>query len=157
LTIREEEHQLFGKWRTGIYTKDSISERAVLLALARGQAIMTDGPVVQMSAVSSDGQISGIGDTVLGESLQLSFDVLSSEEFGEITAVRVIVGKVGNTVERTAHRFEGNQGFGLHKDISFERPAISYVRIEVTTSASGSSDGKAHFCLTNPIWIDSRS
>ncbi len=154
-TIREGEYQLFGKWRTGIFVEGSLSEKAVLVALARCRAIMTDGPVVQMSAASADGQSAGIGDTVLAESVNLRIDVLSSEEFGEINAVRVIVGKVGNTVERTAFRFEGNQGFSLHKDFSIERIAVSYVRVEVATSGGGSSDGKQHFCFTNPIWIDS--
>ena len=154
-TIREEEHQLFGKWRTGIFTEGPLSEKSVLLALARRRAIMTDGPVVQMSAMRSDGQISGIGDTVLAESLHLSIDILSSEEYGKINAVRVIVGKVGDAIERSALRFEGDQGFILHKDVSLERTALDYARIEVATSESGSYDGKPHFCYTNPIWIDS--
>ena len=156
-TIREEEHQLFGKWRTGIFCEGQVSEQSVLLALGRGHAIMTDGPVIQMSAVSPDGQISGIGDTALSEPLHLSIDVLSSEEFGEINEVRVIVGKVGNKVERTTHRFEGNQGYILHKDVSLERLAKGYVRVEAETSGSRSYDGKAHFCFTNPIWINSSS
>jgi hypothetical protein len=156
-TIREEEYQLFGKWRTGVSVDGRLSEKSVLLALTRGRAIMTDGPVVQMSAVDSDGQIGGIGETVFAESVRLSIDVLSSEEFGEINAVRVLVGKAGNTFEQTALRFEGNQGFGVHKDFSLERRAMSYVRIEVTTSGLGSCDGKSHFCFTNPIWIDSQS
>ena len=155
MTIREEEHQLFGKWRTGIRVKGPLSENSVLLALARGRAIMTDGPVVEMSAVSSVGQNGGIGDIVLAESLHLSIEILSTAEFGEISAVRVVVGKAGQATERTALRFEGNQGFSLHKDFSLERSAASYVRVEVATSGTGSYDGKQHFCFTNPIWIDS--
>jgi hypothetical protein len=157
LTIREHHHQLFGKWRTGIFIEGALSEKSVLLAFARGHAIMTDGPVVQMSAMGSDGQIIGIGGTIRADSVRLSIDVLSSEEFGEIDAVRVIVGKVGTTKERTAFRFEGNQGFGLQKDFSLDRTSANYVRVEVTTSGSGNCDGKPHFCFTNPIWIDSQA
>ena len=155
LTIHETEHQLFGKWRTGIFVKGPLSEKSILLSLARGRAIMTDGPAVQMSAVSPDGRLSAIGDTIHSDALRLSFDVSSSKEFGEVDAVRVIVGRTGSQTEETAFRFEGNQGFDIHEELSLERLAKGYVRIEVTTSGSGSYDGKAHFCFTNPIWIGS--
>ena len=154
LTIREQQHQLFGKWRTGIFIEGALCEESVLLALAQGRTIMTDGPAVQMSAMSSDGQIVGIGGTIRGDSIRLSIDILSSEEFGQIDAVRVIVGKADATIEQAAFRFEGNQGFSLQKDFSLDRVSANYVRVEVTTSASGNCDGKKHFCLTNPIWID---
>jgi hypothetical protein len=157
LTIREQHHQLFGKWRTGIFVEGALSEKSVLLALARGHAIMTDGPVAQMTATSSDGQIIGIGGSIRADSIRLSIDVLSSEEFGQIDAVRVIVGKVGTTIEQTAFRFEGNQGFSLQKDFSLDRVSANYVRVEVTTSGAGNCDGKPHFCFTNPIWIDSQA
>lgn len=153
LTIREQPHQLFGKWRTGIYIEGTLSEASVILALSQRRAIMTDGPVVQMSATRSDGQTCGIGGTIRANSIRLGVDVLSSEEFGRISAVRVIVGKVGATVEQTAFRFEGNQGLSLSKDFALGRIPASYVRVEVATSVSGSCDGKQHFCYTNPIWI----
>ena len=155
LTIREHHHQLFGKWRTGIFIEGSLSEKSVLLALARGHAIMTDGPVVRMSAISSDGQIIGTGGTIRANSIRLNVDVLSSEEFGEIDAVRVIVGKVGAVTEQTAFRFEGNQGLSLQKDFSLDHDSANYVRVEATTSSLGNCDRKPHFCFTNPIWIDS--
>jgi hypothetical protein len=156
LTIREHQHQLFGKWRTGIFIEGDLSEKSVLLALRQGRSIMTDGPVVQMTAMSSDGQLVGIGGTIRADSVHLSIDILSSEEFGQIVAIRVIVGKVGTAIEQTAFRFEGNQGFGLQKDFSLDRTSANYVRVEVTTSDSGNCDGKPHFCFTNPIWIDSQ-
>jgi hypothetical protein len=157
LTIREQQHQLFGKWRTGIFIEGALSEKSVLLALAQGHTIMTDGPVVHMSAMSADGQIIGIGGTIRADSVRFSIDILSSEEFGQISAVRVIVGKVGTAIEQTALRFEGNQGFSLQKDFSLDSVSANYVRVEVTTSASGNCDGRPHFCFTNPIWMDSQA
>jgi hypothetical protein len=153
-TIREEEQQVFGKCRTGVFVDSILNEKSVLSALTHGRAIMTDGPVVRLSAVGSGDLNGGIGGTARTESLRLSIDVLSSGEFGEINAVRVIVGKVGNSAEQTAFRFEGNQGYSINKNVSLNRPSISYVRVEVTTAASGSYDGKAHFCFTNPVWVD---
>jgi hypothetical protein len=154
LRIRESDQQLFGKWRTGLYVEGPLSEESILRVLGQRGAIMTDGPVVWMSARNSGGQISGIGETVLAETIDLSVEILSSEEFGEINAVRVIVGKVGRAGEQTAFRFEGNQGFSIHKEFSLERTAASYVRVEAATSQGGSCDGKQHYCFTNPIWID---
>jgi len=108
-----------------------------------------------MTVMSSDGKLSTVGDTVLAESLPLSINVLSNEEYGRISVVRIIVGKVGDKAERTAHQFEGDKGFNLQKEVSLDRSGMSYARIEVVTSGSGSYDGKPHFCYTNPIWIDS--
>jgi hypothetical protein len=154
LSIREKDHQIFGKWRTGVFVEGPLSEKEILVALAGGHAIMTDGPVVHLRASSSDRQVSNVEGYFRGETLLLSIAVLSSEEFGEINVVRVIVGKVGNAVERIAFRFEGNQGFSIHKEVALEQSSISYARIEVGTSESGSYDGRQHFCFTNPIWID---
>jgi hypothetical protein len=157
LTIREEHYQLFGKWRTGIFLDGPLSEESVILALAHGHTIMTDGPVVQMAAMSSHGQVSRIGEITFGDSMSVTVDVLSSEEFGEINAIHVIIGKVGSTGEQTAFRFEGNQGFIVQKDFSLDRASASYVRVEVTTSGSGNCDGKQHCCFTNPIWISAKA
>jgi hypothetical protein len=154
LTIREDEHQIFGKWRTGIFIEGPLAEKSVLSALSRGCAIMTDGPVVQMTAASADGQISEMGETILAESIRLTVDVLSSEEFGQISTLRVIVGKVGTSMETNAFQIDDIQEFSLHKDFALDGISANYVRVEVTTSDSKNCDGKRHFCFTNPIWMD---
>lgn len=151
--IREEDHQIFGKMRTGLFLGEQLSEHAVLESLKEGSAILTDGPVARLSAGWRDAQESGSGATARGDSLGLDLEVFSSSEFGEITSIKIIVGKVGEATERTAFRFDGHQGFDLRKQFSIRRPAISYVRVEVLTSEDNTFDQKQHFCFTNPIWI----
>ena len=153
ISIKESIEQIFGKMRTGIFVGDTISERSMLNALGRGTMIMTDGPVARFSARGVSADPSRTGNTVQGETFEVDVEVLSTPEFGEITSVKVIVGKTGENSERTAFSFDGNQGFSLHKQVTVKQSASSYVRVEIRTSASGSFDGRQHLCLTNPIWM----
>ncbi len=153
ISISESGDQIFGRMRTGIFADGRVSERGLLHSLGRGATIMTDGPVARLSARGPGEDPAPTGETVRGETIEVSVEALSTPEFGEISSVRVIVGKNGENSERTAFRFDGNQGFALHKQVSVKQSASSYVRVEVWTSASGSFDCQRHLCLTNPIWI----
>jgi hypothetical protein len=152
ISIRESGDQIFGRMKTGIFVDGRISEQNLLRSLGKGNMILTDGPVVRLSARGAGGEPSQSGDIVRGETILLDVEILSTSEFGEISSVKVMVGKNGENSERTAFRFDGNQGFSLHKQVSVKQSASSYVRVDVWTSASGSFDGRQHFCLTNPIW-----
>lgn len=153
ISIRESSDQIFGKMRTGIFVDDKCSEPALLRALSTGAMIMTDGPVARLS-----GPVSGVDpvrnvEIVRADTIAVDIEALSNFEFGEITSVSVIVGRTGDNSEKTAFRFDGNHGYSLRKRVSMKQSALDYVRVEVWTSASGSFDGKQHFCLTNPTWI----
>ena len=152
IAIKEQDHQIFGKMRTGLVLGEQISEHAVLQALKRGSPILTDGPVIRLSAQRPGDERGGISETANEDSLDLELGVISSPEFGEIVSVKIIVGKIGNTSEQTAFRFDGNQGFTLSKQVSVRQTAISYVRVEAFTSKNNPFDTQQHFCFTNPIW-----
>ncbi|MCX6135766.1 MAG: CehA/McbA family metallohydrolase [Ignavibacteriales bacterium] len=155
LLIKENNDQIFGKMRTGLFVNGGLSEQNVLQAFESGSAIMTDGPVIRLIAVGGDHSQSGIGGSVTGPTIRLELDVLSTPEFGEIGSVKLILGKIGDSTERTAYRIDGNNGFLLRKEFSVNPSGACYARAEVWTIASNSFDGQEHYCLTNPIWIRS--
>jgi len=153
ISIKESSDQIFGKMRTGIFAGDRVSERSMLDALGKGTMIMTDGPVARLLARGAGVDPPHAGNIVQGETIAVDVEVMSTPEFGEISSLKVIVGRTGENSERTAFRFDGNQGFSLHKQVSVKQSASSYVRVEIWTSAPGSFDGRPHLCLTNPIWM----
>jgi hypothetical protein len=153
LTIRESSDQIFGKMRTGIFLHGGISEQGLINSLDKGDMIITDGPVARLSARGMGSDAPQSRDSARGETIEVDVEIHSTPEFGEISSVKVIVGRSGEKSERTAFRFDGNQGFSMRKQIPVKQSALSYVRVEAWTSASGSYDKKQHLCLTNPLWI----
>jgi hypothetical protein len=153
ISIRESSEQVFGRMRTGIFIDGRCSESTLLRALGRGAMIMTDGPVARLSVSGAGNDPARNADFSRAETIEVDVEALSTHEFGEITSVSVIVGRTGDISEKTAFRVDGNQGYSLRKRVSVMRSALSYARVEVWTSASGSFDDRQHFCLTNPIWI----
>ena len=153
LSVREQPNQIFGKMRTGLFLERQLSEQAVLLALRRGNAVLTDGPVAKLCVKGDDGSSANIGEDVVGQRIQLHIEALSTREFGEIDSIRIFVGKKGDPTERMAYRFDGKQGFWTTKSVAVSQSMASYVRAEVWTSEAGSCDSQQHFCMTNPIWI----
>jgi hypothetical protein len=154
VSMREHNDQIFGRMRSGLFTSGKFGESNALRSLREGNVILTDGPVARMSVKSDTGASAAIGGSVRGNELELTSEILSTPEFGEISSVAVIVGKVGAKAEQTAFTFGGNQGFALHKQFALKQAAISYVRLEIWTSALNTFDHQRHFCLTNPIWFD---
>ena len=155
LTIREREYQLFGKWRTGVFFDGRLSEKEVVSALADGRSIITDGPVAQIAAAFAAIDSETHSERVESASLTFRIEAQSSAEFGELISVKVIAGRGGDAEERVAFHFDGDRGFSFQQSVSLDRSSLSYLRLEVETSASTSSDQNTHFCFTNPLWIDS--
>jgi hypothetical protein len=153
LSIKEHHDQLFGKWRTGIFVNEMLNEQTLLNAMVKGRLIISDGPIVRMSAVNSQGQKAEIGDTIRGENVEILITAASSEEFGEMNSVKVYVGNKGNEEENPALRFDGSLGHNWERSFLLDVTTSSYVRVEVKSSPAKSFDRKSHYCYTNPIWL----
>ncbi len=152
LMIRETHHQIFGRMRTGLFIAEDLNERAIVNALSNGLAIMTDGPIARLTPPESELSLLALRKSMNGDSFDFDVETFSSPEFGEINAIHVIVGSVGDSSERTAFRFEGKQGYAPRKRITLKQSAASYVRIEVWTSEENLFDQQRHYCFTNPVW-----
>lgn len=149
--ITEKDHHVFGRIRTGVF---SVSNRpvSILRAIKAGRHIVTDGPVVKMIARSSN-ETAHIGGELQGEKIKLSLDILSSPEFGPIHSAAIYEGVIGEP-EEIGHGIESAGGrYRFRATLPFEAQNPCYFRVEVTTRADHSFDGKSHVCITNPIWV----
>jgi hypothetical protein len=115
-------------------------------------SIITDGPVVNMNVISSTNKMSSIGCSFAGMKHTVFLEILSSTEYGSIDLLKVLKGNIGQK-EAELISEENIKSFNAERKFSFEIERECYIRAEVWTSSMDSSDGKPHFCMTNPIWF----
>ncbi|MGB2867176.1 MAG: hypothetical protein WBD36_01895 [Bacteroidota bacterium] len=153
LSVRETNDQIFGKMRTGIFAK-RISEDSLLQAFGAGECIITDGPVANLSTHQRPGQCTSIGGTFRGRRHSFVLEARSSREFGTIQSMKVFLGVINTGTESMIFSKECKDLFSYREVIRLQLEEPSYIRAEVSTSADDSSDGSAHFCFTNPAWLN---
>ena len=154
VSLRESDNQVFGRMRTGVKVDMPLSEKAILEGISLGRAILTDGPVIDAVVQNAYGGKCTFGGTSHGATHHLSVRVLSSEEFGYIQSLRVLIGEIGSNLEKTLLEHNYGQGFDRSESVTLSPTRPSYVRFEAFTSRENTFDNRQHFCLTNPIWID---
>ena len=153
-TIRESQHQLFGKMRTAAGCAP-LSEMSLLESFRDGRTVITNGPMVVPELVNERGDVAAPGQSIGGTRFQLHLLGSSSEEFGSFRELRVILGIVGFEREQvTTKRLSGvSSSLDLNMNIDVpHRQTPLYVRVELFTEKGVHDDGNG-FCYTNPIWI----
>ncbi len=151
LKIREMEHQIFGKMRTGVYV-DSLSEDNILNAMRSGMSILTDGPVINLHVISSTQEISSIGGSYAGTNQNILLEIHSSTEYGSINSFKIFMGYIGlKEIELVSEKHF--KSYEVVRNLSLKIERECYIRAEVWTSSLDSSDNHSHFCITNPIWF----
>jgi membrane-associated protease RseP (regulator of RpoE activity) len=118
LTIRESEHQLFGKMRTGVFL-ESLSEKNFLNAIHSGMVILTDGPIANLSVINSDHYISSIGCTFFGKEQTVLLELFSSTEFGTIDSYKLFKGCIGQ--KESILVSENHEKFYLIENMSYDQ------------------------------------
>ncbi|MBN1399135.1 MAG: hypothetical protein JXA06_13960 [Bacteroidetes bacterium] len=149
--IREAGYQLFGVMRTGVFT-NRLTENDILNSIKAGKAIISDGPIVNLTAVDHSAKYSSIGDSIIGSKISVLLDACSSTEYGTINSVRLLMGKIGASETVISPESSSNL-YELKRTYSIDINTKGYIRAEIWTSAADSYDTKAHFCMTNPIWL----
>jgi hypothetical protein len=153
LRIRENNSQLFGKMRTGIFLEDHLSHSTILTSLAAGHFIISDGPVANIVQNGYDGILTSVGSRLVGSEFDFIISAKSTREFGEIDEVNVILGAIGEDMEQILSAERLSETFAYRKSVSVCVTKQSYVRVEVYSSGINRSDGQPHFCFTNPVWL----
>lgn len=158
VALQESDKQLFGKFRTGVFLDEPISEQAVLRALNQGRCIITDGPALNVR-FPRDSEISRIGATLpqqRASSLELLFR--STAEFGALDRLTVFRGWIGAGSEETIYHVRGNNNqmeLAAPLELRDSGKRDFYLRVEAWTNGQSSCDKKRHFALSNPIWFTS--
>jgi hypothetical protein len=151
LKIREMEHQLFGKMRTGVFVQ-VLTENNILLAIKSGKSLISDGPVANIITDSVQGKVTSIGSMYTCSTHHISVEVLSSTEYGSIKLIKIFKGLIGKKEEIFLSK-DGCLGYDYNSSFTFEPREKCYLRAEVWTSPVDSSDKQTHFCMTNPVWF----
>ncbi|MBE0558613.1 MAG: hypothetical protein IH628_15410 [Proteobacteria bacterium] len=155
LTIQEHHHQLFGQMMTGVFLDSDMTEKPILNALKQGTSVLTNGPVCTLRASNASGQSAGIGQHLSAGSIQLEIDAHSTTDFGQLESLDIICGTTGDVAEVAVLHKVSLDGYELNLAISLDHLQPGYVRGTLITSAKNPYTGQPHFCITNPIWIDS--
>jgi len=148
--ISERDSQLFGKMRTGVFVS-RISMKSMLESLRVGACVLTDGPVANLRK-SGDRSHTSLGKTFKGTRFTFGLSSLSTKEFGRLESVRVLLGEIGSNAEVEIFKKVVNDA---HYESSFSVgvKGPSYIRVEIASSSDNASDGRSHFCYTNPVWL----
>jgi hypothetical protein len=152
LKIRETDNQLFGKMRTGVFLQ-SLSAQSIIRAMCSGSFILSDGPVVNLKLNASRFVASSIGRSYVAKRCTVILEACSSDEFGRMQSIKLYRGFVGEQSESIifSERARSNTRFVRKLQLAIERKC--YIRAEVWTSPAQSCDLRAHFCITNPVWL----
>lgn len=160
ISTHQHDHQILGQCRTGILVdrSESLTSETIVNSIKRGQAIITDGPSLNIVVKSeSSGVHSGFGDMSPAGSLIIDLNAESSSNFGNIQRITVYRGLIGNYAEDVLfdQSFDAsgasNPGESFHNILSFSHTwdvSAGYIRGELITT-------NQRRCLTNPIWIQS--
>jgi hypothetical protein len=147
-TMRENYNHLFGKWLTGIYlTNNELSTSSILDALKRGHCYMTDGPALRLQLENSTKSY------VMGEECSSpergKIMVRSSEEFGGVKSVKILLGDLDKKVE-SVYLYDAPEIKKNEYTFKFSLdniPDQGYLRAEILTEHNNQA-------LSNPIWFN---
>ncbi len=149
LSMREHGRQLFGKVKTLVYLPGPIAGDGLLQRLKQRQAIITDGPFLEIRAKGSGTEEGLVGEEMAERPKVLYLHARSSPEFGYLREIRIWVGTVPDG-ETLGHTVRTNRpSYSLEAEIQL--PPLrgpGYLRATLFTRERGD-----HFALTNPIWF----
>jgi hypothetical protein len=147
VAMRDSDHQLFGRVRTGVFAAGR-NDRSIVDAIRARRTIATDGPVVVL--MDSVGTIC-VGD-VRRVPDSLTVYARSSLEFGGLVDVRIWKGVLGSKNEELLVRWDPQGAHTWRHEFAVDDLRPHYVRCEALTSP-GDRDGHSHRCLTSPVWF----
>jgi len=148
-----------GRVRSYVYAPEGLSENNILNAMKTGKLVCSDGPLVTFTIDDSNSHYS-IADSfeIHSSDLQIDINALTTEEFGKIDSLMMIMGEINGT-ENYSERIISINSQPFLSD-SFQIPLLRYIlpgtkntiRLEANTDRSYYS--VTYRCYTNPIWID---
>jgi hypothetical protein len=152
LQLVENEQQLFGRMKTGVFLESELTEQAVIESLRAGRVIVTDGPALSITPASNPQQ-QLIGGFIREEDAEAVVRVLSSGDFGEIERVVLYDGEIGSKRERVVAERRGPLGYFFEEHFHVPAQSEGYFRVEAFTGAEGTFDGRGHRVMSNPVWV----
>ena len=150
IKILENEEQIFGKFRTGIYGGVGKSVKHLISKLRAGNCFLTNGPCIEMLFLSKN-KTYHIGEKCYEGSGKIKINSSSTPEFGLINQCIIYLGIIGNRKEKIYKKINNIRNYVYSKEFDICVNKKSYIRLEI--SSSGGEIDKKSFAMTNPIWI----
>ncbi len=163
------EDNALGRISTLVYCPEGMGPRGenVLRALREGRSVMSNGPLLIAGFDrNQDGNLDDPEDVLVGQHasfspqtlLPLQLSWVSSEEFGPLVSLRLVVGSSSGESDPQEIPVPATKALtsgGLHSvdlrgQLGKLGAAWGYVRLEARTRNSAGEDFR---CYTNPIWM----
>jgi len=148
LKLSEENKQIFGKFRTGVYPLKKFDIKSVIESLKEGNCFVTNGPLLNFSCESSKINYT-MGDSIKEQKGTLKVHALSTPEFGFIKNISIIKGVIGEIEEEECFNIVKPHTHELRHLHEVNADRSCYYRCEVSID----SKEEVIFALSNPIWF----
>ncbi len=145
--LHERNSQIFGEFMTGVQAAYSNSHAAIIQSLKTKAVIVSNGPALLLKIANTQ-QSANIGDDLPGSPASLSFHFDSSEYFGQLKNLRILIGDLERHKERLLKNLNFPAGLThAYQTIPLgDMPKRGYLRAEGLTR-------KGHIVYTNPAWF----
>lgn len=149
ITLHERlDYQLFGWAKTLVRLDDRpLNPENIFHAIRNGAVMISTGPSVEIQLQNPDSNQYSIGNIAPPGNYSAIINAQSTAEFGMITKLQLIQGRVGSSEMTVADNANTALGYKKSFSLKLNLPANAYVRAVLETD-------KNHLCVTNPIWID---
>ena len=148
LSLYEKKEQLFGEFRTGVFTKHR-NINSVISSMKNGNCFVTNGPFINLT-FENNGSIHEMGSIISSNLGSFKISIISTSEFGKIKDITLIKGIIKEQKENNFFTILNYGDYELEKYIEINIESECYFRCIVELVSISS---KKIFALTNPIWL----
>jgi len=146
-SILESAHHVFGRVRTGIFCGSS-KIQDIIDALREGKSFISNGPFAQIWINQQ-----GVGETAALTEATITISASSSDAFGFISRVELVVGDVDKKQEFPRRLSVPQACLHFRQSLPITSlPRSGYIRLQVVSV----KEGLYYHCLVNPIYLGAK-
>ncbi len=178
VSMREEQHEIFGTSVTGVFIKGELSLESILDGLKKGRVMVTDGPIAaiscQPSAISREEDdkrqttevfnqkaendvrpttsdyLFHIGDTIALPPSTIMVSAVSTPSYGELHRIEIVLGNISTKKETRKPLTVPSGSFHFVDIVTLDSaPQPGYIRLEVESRIGD----RSFHGFTNPIFF----
>ena len=146
-------HKYSSPLQTSLYCASPVAKETIIASLKSGASVITDGPLLALTVQNENGEHCILGGESTGKIFIVSYNAVSTPEFGFIKELRLYTGDTSEKKEELIFtaRYADNT-YTIQGDITLlPSSEQSYIRGEVISKNSNIHHPKT--CITNPIWL----
>ena len=126
LSLYEKKEQLFGEFRTGVFTKNR-NINSVISSMKNGNCFVTNGPFINLT-FENNGSVYGMGSVISSNLGSFKISIISTSEFGKIKDITLIKGVIKEQKENDFFTILNYGDYELEKYIEINIESECYFR-----------------------------